>query len=172
MTIKTILASVAVLAATTLSAQAATYGGDLTNGDVAPITRDDVYYMYVSTDLDDTMNKVTYGFTGVGNLYAMDTSGLNPDMSYNDLVVTWSSEAYGAGTVYASLSGSDVEASNVLKTMIGDGETQYLSASWSSVTGDASLLDFRVTADVPVPAAGFLLVGALGLLGAARRRKS
>ncbi len=55
--------------------------------------------------------------------------------------------------------------------LCGDDTKQWLQFSWDNSTKGAGF-DFEVVAPVPVPAAGLLLLAALGGLTALRRRKS
>lgn len=86
----------------------------------------------------------------------------------------------GAATVLASgpftftdLGAGATAATLVLNTLFEDPDTlsQTLNFGFDSFSGTSFSVSIDVAA-VPVPAAGFLLIGALGALGVARRRKS
>lgn len=58
-----------------------------------------------------------------------------------------------------------------VKSVIGASSSDVLTISWGAVDGQFANIDIIVSA-VPLPAGGLLLIGALGALGVARRRKS
>ncbi|ARE41512.1 hypothetical protein RGUI_3371 [Rhodovulum sp. P5] len=76
---------------------------------------------------------------------------------------------FAGGTGVAAFSASDSDpAANTTFSMTTRIEISHFG---SSVTSQIDSQAHIVASEIPVPAAGFLLVGALGLIGAASRRK-
>lgn len=132
--------------------------------------------LFNTTDL--RAGAVLFKFTAVaGILGAVNFSTSNLAGSFEGLKISWCDEA-------SSVHGSGVidcigEQSSIVEPISGQGmsvsfdfvgQTRYLVANWTSVSSPDSNLDFNISA-VPVPAAGFLLLGALGGLGIAGRRR-
>ena len=88
--------------------------------------------------------------------------------TFTDLVMSWVSDATDA--VLASVAVTDPGAALGTTFASPSDLVQRLEITWTDSLDGASF-DIEVSA-VPLPAGGFLLIGALGALGVARRRKS
>jgi len=91
------------------------------------------------------------------------TTSVNIVGDFTDLVIVWSTDMIidGGDTAIAIAGFTTTNFTLPVSPM-------YLLTSYSSATNGGEI-DYRVSA-VPVPAAGFLLLGALGGLGMLRRR--
>ena len=105
--------------------------------------------------------------TGVELVSAVTT--LEFTGNFDDLVVTLG----GNAAVEVGAFGSSTEYSVGTTFDSVNGFSQDLVVSWSGITGsDAQIVISGLVASVPVPAAGLLLLTALGAAGALRRRKT
>lgn len=86
---------------------------------------------------------------------------------FSNLVMSW----YDAGHNLLSSTSIVVGETTLATVFTAPNMSQYLNFAWTGSSVRAGF-DVEVVAAVPVPAAGFLLVGALGGLAALRRRKS
>lgn len=133
-----------------------------------------VYFFDAETDggSGDWRHTFDLGLAGSG----LASVSLTEDVAeaFDDLTFSWW-DINGAGD------GDDVQLSQTsvgtgitrLSTVFEDPETlvQQLRITWSNSTGEGFDGDVNVST-VPVPAAGLLLLGGLGALGVAKRRKS
>ena len=155
------------------TAQAVTFIDD---GDTEAISGGDTFFGIVyDADGDGSDGTWTIKFNSVIDpLMAEAIATINGPLIalYKDLVVSW----VGADGTSVLTSTPVTGATSLSTTFTVPNMSQFLRFSWSSspVTGERPAsggFDVTISA-VPVPAAGFLLVGALGGLVALRRRKT
>lgn len=161
----------AFLALAPLAAAATTItsNGPIDGSSIA-LSINDIFVIEIDGDAVDVGGSASFGFTATTDLGVLETNSLNPVLGFADAMVEWNSAADGSGTSFGSISGLALILGDTLATSFDAGETKWLIASWSDVTVDLSNFDLRVEA-VPLPAAGFLLFGALGGLAMVRRRR-
>lgn len=143
------------------------FGASFTSGDTAGS------YSFNFFNNSTTANAVSFALTTINQLALVFTGGGT---------VSWS-----GGESFSFAEGSslaDAGASLLVSTIIDRGETETLTISFgdpAAVTRNGTVFDGSADIDlaviaspaaVPVPAAGFLLLGALGGFAALRRRKT
>lgn len=171
-----ILKSAAVAAALITAPLAAnaitvTSSGLVENATVA-FSVGDIFTADIDGDAVDGGGSATFGVTPTSNLLAIETNSLNPVTGFLMPSVVVSTAMNGGGTVLGTISGASLIAGDALVVALAAGVDHWITASWTNVSQDGSNFYLRVVAAVPVPAAGVLLVGALGGLALMRRRKT
>ena len=94
--------------------------------------------------------------------------------TFTHLVMSWIavSDSFLLGSTPVAAPGASLSTLFAsIGVLGGDDSKQWLVFSWDNSLKGAEF-DFEVAAAVPVPAAGFLLIGALGGLAMVRRRKT
>jgi hypothetical protein len=194
------LGAAAAIALTPFTASATTVGGYTYTPDAAPFNLEfyDLYDGAIPVgSVPATNNMLSDGsilsgnlFTGTSTggggivfkftaaeagLFAVNVSTTNPGSPFDNLRISWcTGTAVGAQCIdeesFIEEPLDDIE----LVTNFGNiGDMKFLVANWTGVSENASNLDFRVAAAVPVPAAVWLFgSGLLGLVGIARRKKA
>lgn len=158
-------------AAVVLAPVAASAATVTMTADGGPYSLDDSNIVYrFNTDsfgaADDAGAAFSFEFSTSLALQATDyTITVNETGDFSDLVIAWSTDdILGNADDIALPLGIGISG-----TQLVPGTSYHLLTSYSGVSNGGNI-DYRVSA-VPVPAAGFLLIGALGALGVARRRK-
>lgn len=172
MTFKTAAATFALAALLPVAASAATA---MVDGGVYDLSTDNEFNFAGNTgDANAADDYVSFGFASGGLVGATSFSVLldavNTDIT--EITATWSSGINGTGTVYeTAVSGLVAGVAQILdfNTVFSAGDPQWFSLTWNG-SDDNALISVEV-APVPVPAAGFLLLGGLGGLAAMKRRK-
>jgi hypothetical protein len=166
------VAAAALTAAFSVGANAATIGGTLTEGGVTPFKVGDIETVEIEANRTDGAGLLSFGLLAGSDLAAIETNSLNPVTGFVDALVTISTGEDGTGSILGSITGAALAAGEALIVSMDAGTTYWLNASWSDVAQNLSNFDLRIeAAPVPVPAAGFLLLGGLGGLAAMKRRK-
>lgn len=110
--------------------------------------------------------------SAVAGLFGVNTSTSNTAGSYTDLRISWCDSVAASGCVGENAFIVEPISGENLVTLFDDiGTEKWLYASWSGVASQNENLDFRVVSQIPVPAAGILLLTAIGGAAALRRRK-
>lgn len=179
---------VAASAATVVSLDASDSGGswDLLAADLYEI-EESYNGATGTTDLDYTFTVDAADAPQPGVAVAVNlifdgvVEGLTMNWATADMVYDSATDMFvGAATVLETgpfiltdLGAGITSATLLLGTLFEDPDTlsQTLNFGFDSYSGTSFSVSIDVAA-VPVPAAGFLLIGALGALGVARRRKS
>ena len=133
----------------------------------------DIFQIEIFGNAVDTGGSVVWKFTASEALVALETNSLNPVTGFAGAMVEWNSQADGNGISFGSISGLDLIMGQALITSFAQDEMKFLIASWTDVTVDKANFDLRIdTQVVPRPASVFMLLAALGGLGAVSRRRS
>lgn len=159
------LMPVAGSAAITISTSG-TSAAPVENG-IVSMSLNDVFAIEIEGSASDGAGSAAFGFQATSQLVAIETDSLNPNTGFAGATVEWNSQADGLGAVFGIVNAG---AGATLITTFGINDTKWLIARWTDVTSNLSNFDLRVSA-VPVPAAGLMLVTALGGAAALRRRK-
>ncbi len=154
-------AATAALALAPMAANASVV--DLTDGGTYAFNPTDSYSFSANLTKDAGAGSASFTFNTVGaatpvvarSVFLTTGAGLLNGMA--KLTRNNTLLAYGSGTY------------TLLKTIFSPGYDYTLKLSWDGVTSDG-ILSAQVNV-VPVPAAGVLLLGGLGAMGALRRRK-
>lgn len=106
-------------------------------------------------------------------LLAVELSNLVPLVfaQFDDLMVSWVNASNGEVLASIDIAPSINQELETTFSSADDSLSQYLRFSWSDSVVDSDF-DFQVTAAVPVPAGGLLLLSALGGIAALRRRSA
>lgn len=105
---------------------------------------------------------------------ALATIGGNQLSTFSNLVMSWVAVSDGFVLASTSVTPSSISLDTTFSAcgvFCFDDSKQWLLFTWDDSMKGAGF-DFEVVAPVPVPAAGLLLLGALGGLAALRRRKT
>lgn len=131
--------------------------------DVQNIYRFDTDAFYGAAD--DAGAAFGFGFTASNLPQPTElTTTINVIGDFTDLVIVWSVDAIiDIGDTAIALAGSTTTNFTLPVSPM------YLLTSYSSASNGGNI-DYRIS-PVPLPAAGFLLLGALGGLGVLRRRR-
>ncbi len=119
---------------------------------------------------------ISFRFTSaIAGLFAVSTNTTNLGGAFQDLRISWCASEGGPGAITCVGEEAFIEepvgGASLVANFMNAGDVKYLVATWSSVVGVDQNLDFKVVGQVPVPAAGLLLLAGLGGLGAMKRRK-
>ena len=172
MKISKLLATAAVASLLPLFASAATFTGNISSGDSVDLLAGPYDFNAAFVDSDGA-GSLTFTFN--------NNTASNLLLTIADITILQSNFQYfsdGVDYSFGSLMGSaaaKVGKFDSMAQIVAAGASVVLTFNYTDVIGTATTgpdIDFLVnTQVVPVPAAGFLLVGGLGAMAALRRRK-
>lgn len=161
------LLAAVLLVAAPVAGQAATLnpGNNIVNGGTYDIANGPFQFGLITSAIEGAKSySFTFSAASQTTVGAAAVTAIQLGGSFKNLVVSWAN-----GQSVNVPTGSGVFA-QIISTVIAGGGSDVLSISWTSAKNAS--LQVAVQA-VPVPAAGFLLLGGLGALGlVARRRKA
>lgn len=174
MKLKTYIAGLALAITLPFSAHAATV---MVDGGMYNVSSDSQFTFAEETINSGGDDYFTFRFDSGGAPGAVAFNLIFDPIGFNiaSFTATWSSEANGGGTVYKSETVAGTYPATGIydfQTSFDVGDPQWLSVTWTTTDQERALAEVNVeVAPVPVPAAGFLLLGGLGGLVAMKRRK-